>query len=682
MNVHPRNFYFDVAAATKSAAVSNADTIQPLCDSLRLLQLLLPKEECKKAIIAAGKFTSGLLCWHDIRKTTRFEEPYPPRMEFLWEIISLLRRKLSLYNKGKNTHNTVHHKTGLLSFYLRSSMSVKRSRSQRQCAYNAALQLCRVMLPDFTILPRVGGRLRSNFWEMSTYTQRALTEDEFQLELIHYKIDCASKYSNILDSFRHQSFEVMRHNMAVRVISDAEKEEFKTLHGEIEMRRVRDQLFASSTMKHWKSSDQVADEGANVLMKLLFVQPQADALASRSTVIGGNAAKLFLIGGSKSGKTTLCHKLVVRILASKQIKRDFGVIPFLIPVHKLVMNYAKELEDGGEGEDSKEGSQDGDSEAKGSASGRSGEQAWDDNASKPLDDDEGSYKKVDMLDAHFHQECSKFSRRYQALKKLQHDFKLLFIFDGLDEAGPLREHVETYIDEMMKSRHQMVVVTSKQPPITSKLALYKWVGTLPLSPRQQLDYAKRKLDHDELGNARANSFELAEGILSNPNFSKLAANPMMLSMIVSLLGGSSSHHQKPVAGGRASLYGAKESDDQALPFHDKPSMFGYATRTTIAHLDINSGLSETKVESKTIIKFFQKLAWYCHTHTTIDITNSIVVELLQQTENEHKGEGRGEEEEGRNEASVYRHIWNHITTLIKGHAKKVRAGEERSEAAS
>ncbi|GMH65879.1 hypothetical protein TrLO_g8805 [Triparma laevis f. longispina] len=678
---------FDKVAAVSTAAVKQ-----------KVNALLVTEKDSKIAIASAAKFTNGLLCWHDLRKTARFADSYPPRMEFLWELICLLRRKLLLYGKGKHSYNSLHHKTGLLSFFLRSSMSTKKSASQRQCAYNAALQICRVIYPSFTILPRVGGRVKSLFWETSTFSQRALTEEEFQLELIHYKIDCASKFSNVVDSFRHQTMEVMRHNVSVKTLSDDDKEKMMLLHSEIGSRKVKDQLYSTSKTKHWEVSDETSDEGVNVLLRHLFAQTNNDPNQLKSSILGNSAAKLFIIGSPKSGKTTLCGKLVVRILASKQIKRDFGVVPLLIPVHKLVMHYAKEIEesDDQEEEEEGEGESGGDeknTEKKGAWEEETGGRGKDESTSGTEEKEE--FKRVDLLDAYFHQECSRFSRRYQALKKLQSEFKLVFIFDGIDEAGPLREHVEGYINDKLKSRNQMVIVTSKQPPLPSMLPLYKWFGTMPLSPTQQLEYAKRKLDHDDLGNTRENVFQTAATVLLDPNFSRLSTNPLMLSMIVSLMSGATNTHnavthhpgnsstgqngrQKTFLKGLSldGLKGAAESQPanslllNSLPFKDKPSMFAHATKMTIIHLDINSGLSDTKIENKTIFKFFQKLAWYCHTHTIVDITNSTMVDLLQQTGNEFKNEGRGTEEEAHHLANTYRHIWNHVTMLVKGHAKK------------
>ena len=326
---HDKEELLSRVSATTTAAVKE-----------KLQELLLTREECNKALQQAKKLTAGLMGWHDIRRYTKFKEKLPSRMEFVWELVTLLRRKLLLYRRGKS-YTSQHHKTGLLSFFLRSCLSKKRSGSQRQVAYNAALQLCRTLLPDFSTMSRPGGRHKSNFWGAASYHNKALTEDELQMELVHYKIDCAAKYSNVIDSLRHKSLEVMRHHVCIKKLNEDEKEEIKVLHGEVDGRRIKDQLYGTSHMRHLGSNDDVSDEGVNVLLRELFpAQKETLGVTAKAS-----AAKLYVIGPSKSGKTLLCKKLVIRILASKQIKRDFGVVPVLINVTKLVANYFKELED-------------------------------------------------------------------------------------------------------------------------------------------------------------------------------------------------------------------------------------------------------------------------------------------------------------------------------------------------
>ena len=245
----------------------------------------------------------------------------------------------------------------------------------------------------------------------------------------------------------------------------------------------------------------------------------------------------------------------------------------------------------------------------------------------------GPPPEIDLIDAHFHQECSRFSRRYQTLKKLQNDFKLLFIFDGLDEAGGFREKLEHYIDEKLKSRSQMVLVTSRQPVLTSgDMILYKWFGMLPMSESQQLEYARRKLENNRDGNSHLSNMRLVaatEDLLCEPRYSKLTGSPLLLSYVVALLDSdSASNGPKDAIEGRLSgraprqttggflevgLNGLQSQQAKSveathnMPFRDTPSMFNLAIKLSIAHMEITSGIGDNKVEPKMIMRFLQKV---------------------------------------------------------------------------
>jgi hypothetical protein len=127
-------------------------------------------------------------------------------------------------------------------------------------------------------------------------------------------------------------------------------------------------------MRHWRGSDDTTDDGVNVLLRELF-PPKRETLSVTASQV---ATKLFIIGPPKSGKSVMCKKLVIRILASKQIKREFGIVPVLINVNKLVSNYFKELEDRSGDNDDDEGEAQGKEEEKGEDGERTGgpKQAW------------------------------------------------------------------------------------------------------------------------------------------------------------------------------------------------------------------------------------------------------------------------------------------------------------------
>ena len=294
-------------------------------------------------------------------------------------------------------------------------------------------------------------------------------------------------------------------------------------------------------------------------------------------------------------------------------------------------------------------------------------------------------------------QCSRFSTRYQTLKKLQNDFKLLFIFDGIDEAGGFRENVESYINEKLKSRGQMVIVTSRQPAVMSlNFALYRWLGVLPLTEEQQLEYARRKLENNSEGNshfANMRLLEATESVLVDPKYCKLTSNPLMLSYITALIDsdtkgdstsgggavrlGGSSGIGSGLGGGIAGevlgvgLEGTKAQRVELmydLPFKDKPAMFYLAVKLSIARMDIASGVGESKVEGKQIMDFLQRLAYFCHCNISVDITAGQVVELLQTTST--LDANAKEHLESSHLIRGFRHIWNHVTTSLKLEGKR------------
>ena len=140
------------------------------------------------------------------------------------------------------------------------------------------------------------------------------------MELVHYKIDCVAKFNYVADTFRRQTFEVMRHNLSLKFLDEKLRLEIETLHADKSIRNIKDQLYATSHLRNEHGSDNVDDDATGILLNLLF---QAN---------GQDPSKVYVIGPSKSGKSVMCAKLVVRVLASKHIKKDFGCVPVLISI--------------------------------------------------------------------------------------------------------------------------------------------------------------------------------------------------------------------------------------------------------------------------------------------------------------------------------------------------------------
>ena len=134
-------------------------------------------------------------------------------------------------------------------------------------------------------------------------------------------------------------------------------------------------------------------------------------------------------------------------------------------------------------------------------------------------------------------------------------------------------------------------------------------GVLPLSGSQKVEYARRKLEIDGIGNDNSYNMSLVEAteqILKDSKYKKMASNPLILSMIVSLMdvpqklaaGVTASNDNKSGGGGStpwSPLPHQKEEDEFKQPFRDKPSMFNLAMKMSISGLEMASGLRDSRV---------------------------------------------------------------------------------------
>jgi hypothetical protein len=173
-----------------------------------------------------------------------------------------------------------------------------------------------------------------------------------------------------------------------------------------------------------------------------------------------------------------------------------------------------------------------------------------------------------------------------------------------------------------------------------------------------MEYAKRKLDVLNSPNA-FQIMKSVESMLSDKNYTKMCTCPLMLSMMVGLLDNSSSKaaqaafasalvensegSSKDIDSGKKGGKGKKGGGggdvgskllpppdsyyaaNPNMPFRDKPSLLSLGVKVAVSHLDIASNrgvVADAKVDSKVVVHFLQKLAWFCHVNHTVDITNS------------------------------------------------------------
>jgi len=195
--------------------------------------------------------------------------------------------------------------------------------------------------------------------------------------------------------------------------------------------------------------------------------------------------------------------------------------------------------------------------------------------------------------------------------------------------------------------------------------------------------------------------EFLEHTLSDPNYAKLASCPFLLCMIVSVIDAPVTQFAVHAARDsttatslpppKSSLKKRKtnkgdlktEPDSTAqkqqvsviattptATFKDKPSMFEMATRMIANSCDVSTNNSNIenqslKIEPRGILTFLQKLAWFCHSRYTIDITSGQVVEFLQFTSGGINNAAKKEFSLGQQ----YRQIWNFLTNMVKSAQK-------------
>jgi hypothetical protein len=110
--------------------------------------------------------------------------------------------------------------------------------------------------------------------------------------------------------------------------------------------------------------------------------------------------------------------------------------------------------------------------------------------------------------------------------------RVLFLIDGMDEAGAMRDAVEAFIAEELVGRGHRVVISSRESGFSDKLqrvlesSNHQVVQLLPLSAAQQHSMISARLEHEQ-------AMQLMAQVV-DPRLAELAENPMMLTMMLSV----------------------------------------------------------------------------------------------------------------------------------------------------
>ena len=110
--------------------------------------------------------------------------------------------------------------------------------------------------------------------------------------------------------------------------------------------------------------------------------------------------------------------------------------------------------------------------------------------------------------------------------------RVLFLIDGMDEAGAMRDAVEAFVAEELVGRGHRVVVSSRESGFSDKLqrvlesSKHQVVQLLPLSAAQQHSMISARLEHEQ-------AMQLMAQVV-DPRLAELAENPLMLTMMLSV----------------------------------------------------------------------------------------------------------------------------------------------------
>ena len=124
------------------------------------------------------------------------------------------------------------------------------------------------------------------------------------------------------------------------------------------------------------------------------------------------------------------------------------------------------------------------------------------------------------------------SRRCKMLcRMLNEGDRALLILDGLDEAGTQKARIEAYIrDEIVAKRKCHLIVSSRNTGFEeASFRDFEFLQLAPLTPKMQQDVVKKRVKD------QAKLTKISEAI-KRPEYSEMARNPLMLSLLISVLG--------------------------------------------------------------------------------------------------------------------------------------------------
>ena len=332
-------------------------------------------------------------------------------------------------------------------------------------------------------------------------TVSALSGKEYEYEKRKYFHNVLVKESFVVDVITRNKVNIMKNCVALQYVEGSSKTDVLSISQEVDEMQ--------SKRRHQRRWDMVKAAAARSHVKPLarrgsFRTSHRDQRFTTSTQMLDirKTPMLCILGGAASGKSCLLRRMLVMAAQEQQGRKD-DLVPCLI----LLIDLGRLM-----------------------------------SAEKLTDKD-------DLLQAYISHVYGENSARCAFLLRAREIGQLVVLFDGLDEAGAHKESIESYIARICKEENIRVTVSSRITGFNDKIfESFRFVQVLPLTEMSQEQIISSRLgnDHPRL--------KYVKSELKKPEYAEISKNPLMLTLLISLLSKSKSGEGTSQSYSRPDLY--------------------------------------------------------------------------------------------------------------------------------
>ncbi|GBG29183.1 Hypothetical Protein FCC1311_054052 [Hondaea fermentalgiana] len=315
----------------------------------------------------------------------------------------------------------------------------------------------------------------------------SLSADQIKYEKHRYFHDVRVRESYILDLFTREPVNILEQTVELQMIEGSSRE--KVMREVANMDEIQAQRRLRKRLDALRGDilGCTADEGLGGSWPASAVNDEDNGHArftSALQVLGNprDEGHRVLLGGAASGKSCLMRKILVSMghdLASD----GHDVIPILILIIEL---------------------------------GR-------------LMTERKLTSEDDLLDAYFASTFGEGSARLAFFRQMRKEDALCYLFDGLDEAGDHKPAIERYLAGLVDHEKRIIISSRETGFNETAFRNFQFLQVMPLTDQMQSQIVEMRLgsDHPRLLTIRNE--------LRKPQYAEIARNPLMLSLLVSLL---------------------------------------------------------------------------------------------------------------------------------------------------